>query len=119
MNRIGKELVQERKEALLGERKPQVETDEQKTESDLLAALVRANLGSETQRMDDTDVLARVLTLPHCRSRTLTTLIGRDPNFLRRGARNNVIRDNLGTLRARTATRGPSSLTRGTSRRRN
>lgn len=86
MNRIGKELVQERKEALLGERKPQIETDEQKTESDLLAALVRANLGSETQRMDDTDVLARELMQCKCRSQTLTTLIPRDPNILRRWA---------------------------------
>lgn len=69
MNRIGRELVEERKSAVLGKK----QKDGRKDEDDrggivgrhLLSVLVQANMDSDlpdNQRMSDEDVLARKLT---------------------------------------------------------
>lgn len=66
MQRIGEELLRQRKRVILGE-KVEVDEDIEKDTADLkgrdlLSVLVRANLDTElpdSQRMSDEDVLAR------------------------------------------------------------
>lgn len=69
MNRIGRELVEERKDAVLGKKQKVGRKDEDEhgelVGRDLLSALVQANMDTElpdNQRMNDEDVLARKLT---------------------------------------------------------
>ena len=64
MNRIGRELLDDRKAAVLGQKR--VDTDEEDrgdlASRDLLGALVQANLDTAlpaNQRMSDVDVLSR------------------------------------------------------------
>ena len=65
MNRIGRELLADRKAAVLGQKR--VKTDEDRGDlasRDLLGALVQANLDTglpANQRMSDEDVLSRTL----------------------------------------------------------
>lgn len=69
MNRIGRELVEERKDAVLGKKQKVGRKDEndrgELVGRDLLSALVQANMDTElpdNQRMNDEDVLARKFT---------------------------------------------------------
>lgn len=69
MNRIGRELVEERKSAVLGKKQKDGRKDEDDRGGivgrDLLSTLVQANMDTElpdNQRMSDEDVLARELT---------------------------------------------------------
>lgn len=84
MNRIGRELVEERKDAVLGKKQKVSRNDKDERGElvgrDLLSALVQANMDTElpeNQRMNDEDVLARKLTFPNnsCRPRLSMTLL--------------------------------------------
>lgn len=62
MNRIGRELVEERKSAVLGEKRKDNVDRAELVGRDLLSALIQSNMDTElsdNQRMSDEDVLAR------------------------------------------------------------
>lgn len=62
MKRIGRELVEERKSAVLGEKRKDDVDRAELVGRDLLSALIQSNMDIElpdNQRMSDEDVLAR------------------------------------------------------------
>lgn len=65
MKRIGRELVEERKSAVLGEKRKDDVDRAELVGRDLLSALIQSNMDIElpdNQRMSDEDVLARKRT---------------------------------------------------------